>query len=168
MFGVKGVVDFERIYRYLSVIHKRDEECHLTPMESAIVLDLLMSLPEELPLLACNKLHKHLIQMYQCLSSPADSKIAGEMFKDLKDGFCAQTEAPGARDHNRTNGQQNTAGTADSSDVTDRGKTLQPEEAESQSSGINNTSCQLGDTDLLGLCPPLNPFMVPLKLLKRR
>ncbi len=32
MFGVKCVVDFERIYRYLSVIHKQNEECHLTPM----------------------------------------------------------------------------------------------------------------------------------------
>ncbi|KAI3375904.1 hypothetical protein L3Q82_004160 [Scortum barcoo] len=62
MLGVKCMVDFEKIYRYLSVIHKPNEECHLTPMESAIVLDLLMSLPEELPLLDCNKLHKHLIQ----------------------------------------------------------------------------------------------------------
>lgn len=34
--------------------------CH---PESAIVLDLLMSLPEELPLLDCNKLHKHMIQV---------------------------------------------------------------------------------------------------------
>lgn len=32
MFGVRCVVDFERIYRYLSVIHKPNEECHLTPM----------------------------------------------------------------------------------------------------------------------------------------
>lgn len=30
--GVKCVVDFERIYRYLSVIHKPSHECHLTPM----------------------------------------------------------------------------------------------------------------------------------------
>uniref|UniRef100_A0A8C3G5F1 snRNA-activating protein complex subunit 2 n=1 Tax=Cyclopterus lumpus TaxID=8103 RepID=A0A8C3G5F1_CYCLU len=64
MFGVKSVVDFERIYRYLSGIHQpNDDLCHLTPMESAIVLDLLMSLPEELPLLDCNKIHKHLIQV---------------------------------------------------------------------------------------------------------
>lgn len=33
------------------------------PLESAIVLDLLMSLPEELSLLDCNQLHKHLIQV---------------------------------------------------------------------------------------------------------
>lgn len=35
----------------------------LCPLESAIVLDLLMSLPEELLLLDCNKLNKHLIQV---------------------------------------------------------------------------------------------------------
>lgn len=33
------------------------------PLESAIVLDLLMFLPEELSLLDCNKLHKHLLQV---------------------------------------------------------------------------------------------------------
>lgn len=36
MFGVKCVVDFERIYRYLSEIHKPNEECHLTPMGESI------------------------------------------------------------------------------------------------------------------------------------
>ncbi|CAF91656.1 unnamed protein product, partial [Tetraodon nigroviridis] len=55
-------VDFEKLYRYLSEIHKPDKEWNLTPMENAIVLDLLMSLPEELLLLDCNKLHKHLIE----------------------------------------------------------------------------------------------------------
>ncbi|XP_037614803.1 snRNA-activating protein complex subunit 2 [Sebastes umbrosus] len=160
LFGVKSVVDFERIYRYLSVIHQPNEECRLTPMESAIVLDLLMSLPEELPLLDCNKLHKHLIKMYQFLSSTADSsKTAGEMFKELKDGLCDPT--PSGRDGNRTNGQQQNA--ADGG-----GKKPQPDAAERQSSGSGNASGQPGDADEMGLCPPLNPFMVPLKLLMRK
>lgn len=30
--GVKCIVDFEKIYRYLSMIHKPDWECHLTAM----------------------------------------------------------------------------------------------------------------------------------------
>ncbi|XP_070786168.1 snRNA-activating protein complex subunit 2 [Enoplosus armatus] len=157
MLGVKCVVDFERIYRYLSVIHKPTEECHLTPMESAIVLDLLMSLPEELPLLDCNKLHKHLVQAYQCLSSPADSKVAREMFKDLKDGFAARTEAPG--------GGQGAAGTPDADGG---GNRRLPGEAERQSPGSNNASSQSEEADVMGLCPPLNPFMVPLKLLRRK
>lgn len=32
MLGVKCVVDFEKIYRYLSMVHKPDWECHLTAM----------------------------------------------------------------------------------------------------------------------------------------
>lgn len=162
IFGVKSVVDFERIYRYLSSVHQPNDDCHLTPMESAIMLDLLMSLPEELPLLNCNKLHQHLIQVYQFLSSTANSKMAGEKFKELKDGLRA-------RDGKRTNHQPRAARTADGSDVTASGvKKLQPNEAESQSSGSTNASGQSGDSDEMGLCPALNPFMVPLKLLMRK
>lgn len=107
--------------------------------------------------------------MYQCLSSTANSKNAREIFKYLKGGLGGQTEAPSSRDGNGTDGQQNAAGTADSSDVTDSGgKKLQPDEAESQSSVNKNTSSQSGDTDVMELCPPLNPFMVPLKLLMRK
>ncbi|KAK1890547.1 snRNA-activating protein complex subunit 2 [Dissostichus eleginoides] len=161
--GVQSLVDFERIYHYLSVINSPGESCTLTAMESAIVLDLLMSLPEELPLLDCSKLKKHLLQVYRFLSSTTDSKMAREMLKELKGGLCVQT------DGTRTNGEQNAAGSADSSDVTDSGeKRLQPEEAESQSSGSNNATGQSGELDLTGLCPPLNTFMVPLKLLQRK
>uniref|UniRef100_A0A3Q1F6R3 Uncharacterized protein n=1 Tax=Acanthochromis polyacanthus TaxID=80966 RepID=A0A3Q1F6R3_9TELE len=73
------------------------------PAESAIVLDLLMSLPEQLPLLDCNKLRKHLIQVRSA--------------------------------------------------------------AYKQTDHYSNTS---GDADMMGRCPPLNPFMVPLKLLMNR
>ncbi|KAM7365927.1 hypothetical protein PAMP_015405 [Pampus punctatissimus] len=187
-FGVKCVVDFERIYRYLSVIHKPNDECHLTPMESAIVLDLLMSLPEELPLLDCNKLHDHLIQVYQSLSAPAKSSTAREMFKVLKtkrqgtdephtaglqEGHTAQPETTSVQD-SKPKPQQDSSTTnneldaTDSSDVTDNGgKKLEPDEAESQSQGSNNTSSRTGEADMMGL-PPLNPFMVPLKLLTQR
>ncbi|KAE8278792.1 snRNA-activating protein complex subunit 2 [Larimichthys crocea] len=154
-------VDFEKLYRYLGLIHKPDNECQLTPMESAILLDLLMSLQEELPHLDCNKLHKHLIQVHKQLSSPADSKAAKELFRDLKDGLGAQRAAPSGPD---STNQQNTAGTADDSDVTVK---LQPDEAESQSSKNNNTLSQSEDEDVMGRCPPLNPFMIPLKLLMR-
>ncbi|XP_034712663.1 snRNA-activating protein complex subunit 2 [Etheostoma cragini] len=161
--GVMGVVDFERIYCFLSQIHQPNDECHLTPMESAIMLDLLMSLPEELRLLNCTKLHTHLSQVYQFLSSPADSKMMQEMFKERKDGPCAQTGPP-----SRRNSRQSTAGAGDSNDVTDSGgKKQQPEESESQSLGSNDPSGHSGNAEKMGLCPPLNPFMVPLKLLRR-
>ncbi|XP_022076445.2 snRNA-activating protein complex subunit 2 [Acanthochromis polyacanthus] len=165
-FGVKCVVDFEKIYHFLSVIHKPSEKCHLTPMESAIVLDLLMSLPEQLPLLDCNKLRKHLIQVHQCLSGPPDSKRAKEMFQNLNNGLSPMTESQSSSDLDRKISNQNTAVTADSTDVSKCGtEKLQQHETESQSSGSSNTS---GDADMMGRCPPLNPFMVPLKLLMNR
>ncbi|XP_030579168.1 snRNA-activating protein complex subunit 2 [Archocentrus centrarchus] len=137
-FGVKCVVDFEKIYCFLSVIQKPSQDCHLTAMESAIVLDLLMSLPEELPLLDCKKLRKHMIQVYQCLSAPVDSKMARQMFKDLKGGLF----------------------------YSDRGEKSQSSKADSQSSQSYNTSTELEDSNVMP--PPLNPFIVPLTLLKRR
>lgn len=165
-FGVKCVVDFERIYRFLSGIQKPNEECCLTPMESAIVLDLLMSLPEQLPLLDCKKLHKHMIQVHRCLSASADSKRIQKMFQNLKDGLSAETETQSSSYNNRTNSDQDTAVTADSTDVSEHGKEkLQPPETESQSSGSCNTP---DDANLMQCCPPLNPFMVPLKLLMNR
>ncbi|XP_034532824.1 snRNA-activating protein complex subunit 2 [Notolabrus celidotus] len=159
VLGVKCVVDFERIYKYLSVILKPDEECHLTPMEGAIMLDLLMSLPEELPHLDCSKLSKHLNQVYQSLSSSSHSKMA----KDLQDRLPPRTDSPAGPDTGTPNAQQNAAEPADkqSEEVTQ-----QPHKAESQSSASNTPSNQ--DTEITGVCPPLNPFMVPLELLKRR
>lgn len=37
VFGVKCVVDFERIYRCLSVIHEPNYDCHLTPMGESYI-----------------------------------------------------------------------------------------------------------------------------------
>lgn len=165
-FGVKCVVDFERIYRFLSVIHKPSEKCHLTPMESAIVLDLLMSLPEQLPLLDCNKLSKHMIQVHQCLSAHPESKRAKEMFQNLNNGSSTMTESQSSSDPNKEINNQNTAVTTDCTDVSGRGnEKVQLHETESQPSASSNTS---GDADMMGHCPPLNPFMVPLKLLRNK
>ncbi|XP_026208835.1 uncharacterized protein snapc2 isoform X2 [Anabas testudineus] len=161
-FGVKCVVDFERIYHYLSVIHKPEKDCHLTPMESAIVLDLLMSLSEELSLLDCKKLHKHMIQVYHSLSS-ADSSIASEMFKHLTDGVSVQTEAQRGEER-----PQHTAQNAESSDVMDSGGTKLQPNGEGKQGAPEKTISHSVEADIMGCCPPLNPFLVPLKLLMRR
>ncbi|CAG5929646.1 unnamed protein product [Menidia menidia] len=101
-------------------------------MQSAMVLELLMSLPEELALLDCSRLHRHLLQVYRYVSAPAHSKAAREALGALRAGLSAQVEAPApAADH-------------------------------------GGTSSQSGDADTLEACPPLNPFMVPVKLLMRR
>lgn len=160
-FGVKCVVDFERIYGFLSTIQKPSQDCQLTPMESAIVLDLLMSLPEELPLLDCNKLHKHMIQMHQCLSAPADSNMTRRRFQELDDELFTQSKALVPQDH------QNPTGTTDSTNVTGgEGKESQIHKADSQSTQSSTTFSKL---DYSNVTPPqLNPFIVPLTLLKRR
>ncbi|XP_028996306.1 snRNA-activating protein complex subunit 2 [Betta splendens] len=155
-FGVKFIVDFEKIYHFLSVISKPNMDCQLTPMESAIVLDLLMSLPEEVPLLDCDELQKHFVQVYRCLSAPADSKISRERLKNLRDSLSGQTDAQAGASSARP-------------DTDSGGETLQANEAEHQgASGGNNADNQPGEADLMEPWPLLNPFLVPLKLLKRK
>ncbi|KAM9314975.1 uncharacterized protein snapc2 isoform 2-T2 [Pholidichthys leucotaenia] len=148
-FGVKYVVDFERIYNFLSVMAKSSDGCQLNPMESAVVLDLLMSLPEEIPLLDCNRLHQHVIQVYQCLSAPADSKRAKNQFQDLKDRLGVETTTQRVQEHNQT--------------VEDADSSSEAKNAEKTCS----QSSQRQNCHVTGLCLPLNPFLVPLKLLQR-
>ncbi|XP_037118623.1 snRNA-activating protein complex subunit 2 isoform X2 [Syngnathus acus] len=127
-------VDFERIYNYLSGLHKSEDECELTAMESAVVLDLVMSLPEELSLLPCQSLHRHLIQAHQNLSEAKHSEKARQVLTELQKQRRGSDPEP----------QQNVTNAAE-------GETLWS-----------------GEPKWTGLCPPLNPFMIPMELLKRR
>ncbi|XP_064184558.1 uncharacterized protein snapc2 isoform X2 [Anguilla rostrata] len=63
-------VDFENIYRFLASVNKQGNLIPLSPMESAVVLDLLLSLPEQIPLLDCVELQHHLRQVYEHLTDP--------------------------------------------------------------------------------------------------
>ncbi|XP_037832557.1 snRNA-activating protein complex subunit 2 isoform X2 [Kryptolebias marmoratus] len=148
-FAVKCVVDFEKIYNFLSAVQNSSEDFHLTPMESAVVLDLLMSLPEELCLLDCKNLHKHMVQVYESVSAPADVKAARELLMKVEFG-------PGSQGVGSPRGHQPApAGPADGAPVSDSGG----KEGKLDASGGPNMSQS---------CPPLNPFMVPLQLLQRR
>lgn len=171
--GVRSIVNFEKIYQYLGVINNPGQGCRLTAMESAIVLDLLMSLPEELPLLDCKSLRQHLIQVYKILSVPADFKIIQELFKNLKETAEPGLQSAGSRDgpggqrprHPETNPQQDdhSYGTKDTGP-----KAPRPQETDNRSPGNTDTHSRCEDEDTAGLCPPLNPFMVPPALLKRK
>lgn len=99
----------------------------------------------------CSFLYFACLQMYKFLSCTADSKMAHQMFEELKEGLCAG----GDEQANREQSPAQAGG----------GKNPQPDEAESQSSGSTDALGQSGDWVL---CPPLNPFMVPLKLLMRK
>ncbi|XP_004412208.1 PREDICTED: snRNA-activating protein complex subunit 2 [Odobenus rosmarus divergens] len=63
-------VDFEKIYKYLSSISRRCHGPELSAAEAAVVLDLLLALPEELLRLPCNALVKHMSDMYVHLTGP--------------------------------------------------------------------------------------------------
>ncbi|XP_053715913.1 snRNA-activating protein complex subunit 2 [Synchiropus splendidus] len=158
--GVKNDVDFERIYQYLGLTGKPDRACKLTSMESAIVLDLLMSLPEELSLLDCSQLKKHLVQVYQCLSSNAGSKKSQAFIDELK--MKKQT----SRTSPLPDGEVECRASKDQRS----GQTRQ----EASASWSPQTSSDSGEAQTEppeqweGLCPPLNPFMIPLKLLRRK
>lgn len=75
-------MDFEKIYSYLGSVHKPSQEQTLTPMESAVLLDLLLSLPEELPLLDCVGLEQHMIQVHAFLTSPVGPNVEGPKMAD--------------------------------------------------------------------------------------
>lgn len=63
-------VDFEKIYKYLSAISRSCQGPELSAAESAVVLDLLLALPEELPRLPCTALVKHMSDTYLRLTAP--------------------------------------------------------------------------------------------------
>ncbi|KAL0612192.1 snRNA-activating protein complex subunit 2 [Plecturocebus cupreus] len=72
--------------------------CPLIPLlhpslESAVVLDLLMSLPEELPLLPCTALVDHMMETYLRLTSPQPSPAGGSL-GPAAEGDGAASKAP--------------------------------------------------------------------------
>ncbi|XP_074825919.1 snRNA-activating protein complex subunit 2 isoform X2 [Natator depressus] len=88
----KFSVDFEKIYKYLSMLSRDIKVPELSPYESAVVLDLLMSLPEELSNLDYDGLKRHMHRSYRELTAqqPDGSRkgsdpgaSAGELAADL-------------------------------------------------------------------------------------
>uniref|UniRef100_A0A8C8ZX60 Small nuclear RNA activating complex polypeptide 2 n=1 Tax=Prolemur simus TaxID=1328070 RepID=A0A8C8ZX60_PROSS len=70
-------VDFEKIYKYLSSFSRSGHGPELSAAESAVVVDLLMSLPEELPHLPCTALVEHMAEMYRHLTASEPSLAGG-------------------------------------------------------------------------------------------
>ncbi|XP_043953842.1 snRNA-activating protein complex subunit 2 [Gambusia affinis] len=146
--GANFTVNFEKIYKFLSVVQNPSEDYNLTPMESAIVLDLLMSLPEEILYLDCKNLQKHLIQMHQSLSAPVCSVPAKQLMSKLKNARRVERGPATAADPSQRCSQE-----AEAAGAADRGAT---------------SSGQPEDADAADFLPPLNPFLVPLSLLMRK
>ncbi|XP_076779848.1 snRNA-activating protein complex subunit 2 [Arvicanthis niloticus] len=66
-------VDFEKIYKYLSFSSRGGHGPELSAAESAVVLNLLMSLPEELSHLPCTALVEHMTKTHAQLMAPQTS-----------------------------------------------------------------------------------------------
>ncbi|XP_003421329.1 snRNA-activating protein complex subunit 2 [Loxodonta africana] len=66
-------VDFEKIYKYLASFFRSGPGPELSPAESSVVLDLLLSLPEELSHLPCTALAEHMTGAYLRLTAPEPS-----------------------------------------------------------------------------------------------
>ncbi|XP_035141288.3 snRNA-activating protein complex subunit 2 isoform X3 [Callithrix jacchus] len=86
-------VDFEKIYKYLSSFSRSGCGPELSAAESAVVLDLLMSLPEELPLLPCTDLVEHMMETYLSLTAPQPSPAGGSL-GPVAEGDRAASKAP--------------------------------------------------------------------------
>lgn len=159
------VVDFEKIYKYLSsishscrgpelsaageknggrelwgwgprqqtLLFSYPSPLHPSP-ESAVVLDLLMALPEELPHLPCAPLVEHMMDTYLRLMAPQSDPSSGNL-------------QPGPEDCGTGPRRQEEAGQAT------------PQAPEKAMPGEPRSAWQAA-----GVCP-LNPFLVPLELL---
>lgn len=91
------VVDFEKIYKYLSFSSRNGHGPELSAAESAVVLDLLMSLPEELSRLPCTALVEHMTKTYAQLMAPQASLPSGSPRPGDEEGGagCRGPEEPG-------------------------------------------------------------------------
>ncbi|XP_024416577.1 snRNA-activating protein complex subunit 2 [Desmodus rotundus] len=79
------VVDFEKIYKYLSSMSHSCRGPELSAAESAVVLDLLMALPEELPHLPCAALVEHMMDTYLRLMAPQSDPSSGNLRRGPED-----------------------------------------------------------------------------------
>ncbi|OWK12154.1 hypothetical protein Celaphus_00003241 [Cervus elaphus hippelaphus] len=78
-------VDFEKIYTYLSSVSRGGQVPELSAAESAVVLDLLMALPEELSRLPCATLVEHMSGMYRHLTAPQRDLASGGLASRTED-----------------------------------------------------------------------------------
>ncbi|XP_053248748.1 snRNA-activating protein complex subunit 2 isoform X2 [Podarcis raffonei] len=140
-------VDFEKIYKYLSVISRGCKAPELPPGESAVVLDLLLSLPEELGFLDFKKLKSH---MHKCYTE-LNTHYTGERSR-MKEGNQPVNNNGELFPHV----QPGTSG-------------LPQQESSSSptTSKDDATSASAMDWKTLGICP-LNPFLFPLAILARK
>ncbi|XP_065270586.1 snRNA-activating protein complex subunit 2 isoform X2 [Emys orbicularis] len=192
----KFSVDFEKIYKYLSMLPRDIKVPELSPYESAVVLDLLMSLPEELSNLDYNGLKSHMHRSYRELTVPQPDGSrkgsdpgarAGELAADTPSASVACERPPTANLSVSCTAPAELAQPSDNQERPSRsgeceqGTQETPQPSVSPSSAQHSAShgqlppplhspaadAQRSVWKDLGICP-LNLFLVPLELLARK
>ncbi|XP_036022379.1 snRNA-activating protein complex subunit 2 [Onychomys torridus] len=93
------VVDFEKIYKYLSFSSRNGHGPELSAAESAVVLDLLVALPEELSHLPCTALVEHMTKTYAQLTAPQTSLPSGQSPRPGNEDGGTGSKGPEEPDH---------------------------------------------------------------------
>ncbi|CAM4549549.1 snRNA-activating protein complex subunit 2 isoform X1 [Lepidochelys kempii] len=192
----KFSVDFEKIYKYLSMLSRDIKAPELSPYESAVVLDLLMSLPEELSNLDYDGLKRHMHRSYRELTAqkPDGSRkgsdpgaSAGELAADLPSASVDCERPPTANLSASCTLPTELAQPSDNekrpsrSGECEQGTQETPQPSVSPSPAQHSAShgqlppplhsagidAQKSVWKDLGICP-LNLFLVPLELLARK
>lgn len=103
--------------------------------------------------------------MYTCFSSAADSggKIT-KLFKSLRKRVDAQRDKKSSGSSITTVDDDNIVGTDDSAGATDGGHQHLTDGHSSETDATSDSE----EADMLELFPPLNPFVVPVTLLRRK
>lgn len=140
-----------------------------------------MSLPEELPLLDCKKLQLHLLQVHARLNTPAvrcstdqgpaaTNSVSAEVTKLQTSRPDQHTTGPGVSSQTQSieyTGDKTVQKGAVTKQVKATESPLNAGDFASQLPAEKKLSKDKGDWATAGLCP-LNPFMVPVALLKRQ
>ncbi|XP_030388946.1 snRNA-activating protein complex subunit 2 isoform X2 [Gopherus evgoodei] len=192
----KFSVDFEKIYKYLSMLSRDIKVPELSPCESAVVLDLLMSLPEELSNLDYDGLKSHMHRSYRALTARQPdgsrkgsdpSSRAGELAADTPSASVACERPPTANLSVSCTAPAEPAQPSNNqerprrSGECEQGTQETPQPSVSPSSAQHSAShgqlppplhspaadAQKSVWKDLGICP-LNLFLVPLELLARK
>nr|XP_033781402.1 snRNA-activating protein complex subunit 2 isoform X2 [Geotrypetes seraphini] len=160
-------VDFEKIYKYLSALTRGGKMPELSNFESAVILDLLMSLPDELIQLDCASLRTHMYQSFKHLNSPWPSQEGPKKGQGQEES--AATIPPVDAPQESCSSGKTALSKQEKRDCTSEGSNQngaaisQPANQMCRENTIPDKGPQWKE---LGVCP-LNSFLIPVKLLSQ-
>lgn len=160
---MKHILDFEKIYQFMS---NKTSNPRLTAIESAVLLDLLMTLPEELPLLDCVELQHHLLQIYTHLTTPQTMPKAYQSTANTEHDSDQLAKQETSRTDQHANDTTASPQPHNQQTATELPPNSNDFSKQSSEQILNND--KNNQTFLTDCFQPLNPFLVPVALLKRQ